>query len=334
MRSKQLLTADDRLPQIPSEVSRLHQALTAMHFEGFDRPPTYDAGQLVVHFTSESLSQEFMSWPLRQRRCNHASGRSRDPQMPTRYLYKYRTLDPSDAISVNKLRSLIVDNRIWLAAASSLNDPHDLDFRFVENRDKADRKRWAKENAGVLPPMSPARRLLRTREIERARMTSASIAAFKADQRRTMGVFCASRDPRSDVMWAHYAAEGRGVCVQYTTYEDPLFLMMQPVVYSNTFPQATLPTPTGRVQDHYLMKSLSWSYECEWRLTMPLQNCHIQLRPQTVSAVIFGVNTSRAVRDCVAELLQERIRRHFPPVELFHGQLTPGRYGVSILRSA
>ncbi len=205
-------------------------------------------------------------------------------------------------------------------------------FKLIPNQDVKKRMRWVKENVHFLPPMSPAQRLLRQQKLARASMTPEMQAGFKQDIEQRMGVFCASMDPRSQLMWAHYAAEHRGICIQLAPCEDELFLIANKVVYDKQFPTLVVPTPTGARQEYYLHKSLAWAYEKEWRVVLPLNTCSVTLRPLAISAVILGARTEPDTLELVMALLRERERMGKPPLKVYQAQLNDEGFDISIGR--
>lgn len=303
-----------------------------LHLEGSSHPPTCYSQHLIEAMDSGKLLQGWMQLPSKERRSRLSSSKSRTIEHAPRFLYKYRAVDPDSEDSIQKLRSILVDSRVWMASPSSLNDPQDLDFTFVDNRNPQDRRRWSKEAVSSLPPMNPVERLQLGRKIERARMTREQIAEFKKTQRLEIGVFCASQNPRNVLMWTHYADESRGVTVQYATYEDQLFLIAKPVDYSETFPTVTLPKPRASEAEHYLVKASSWSYEAEWRVVTPTPNSFVQLNPRAVAGVIFGSRASEETRICVARLSAERVDKGKPPLATYESAYRSGRFGLSIYR--
>lgn len=84
------------------------------------------------------------------------------------YLYKYWPLDPGNSDSVNMARAILVHERTWVSPPAALNDPKDMRFKLVFNQDLATRERCAKENAHLLGRLSPAKRLVRQKQLARA----------------------------------------------------------------------------------------------------------------------------------------------------------------------
>lgn len=56
----------------------------------------------------------------------------------TRFIYKYRSLEPASKDSEAKLRTLLVESKIWLSAASDFNYLFDLSASVVTTGTRAD----------------------------------------------------------------------------------------------------------------------------------------------------------------------------------------------------
>lgn len=72
------------------------------------------------------------------------------------------------------------------------------------------------------------------------------------------------------LMWAHYADEYRGICIEYDLYSfDHIRPFLQPVFYSDRRPCIT---SFKELNSYFhvvasITKALEWQYESEWRLT-------------------------------------------------------------------
>ena len=103
----------------------------------------------------------------------------------------------------------------------------------------------------------------------------------------TFRTACFTTTPYSQLMWALYANNHRGFCIEYTVLpNDPqyqqVYLNLFPVVYCKTRPDMTkrivdyqdkYPTEEN-LWDIYLhgalRKSIDWAYQNEWRLILPM----------------------------------------------------------------
>lgn len=298
--------------------------------DGPGTPPVCYSGEVISEYGLSEIVDEFMRLSSKERRKSLRGSRNEDSTLGQLHFYKYRPLDANDKTSISKARSILVNDRIWAASSGSLNDPMDLRFKLIFNDDLSTRKKWIKENESLLAGMTPAQRLLKKQQLMRSRMTPEMEAGLRQDIERNIGVFCASATPRSSLMWAHYAAEHRGICIQFSPYEDELFLIAKKVTYSNTFPTLVVPSPPDATQEYYLQKSQDWAYEKEWRMVLPINDCSITLRPPAISAVILGARIERETIAAVMALLQERERLGKPPLKVYHAQLSDVSFDISI----
>jgi hypothetical protein len=139
-----------------------------------------------------------------------------------------------------------------------------------------------------------------------------------------LGVLCLSESSRSLLMWAYYADSHRGFVVQFDE-TSPFFdrrvsdkdelRHLRRVTYSSERPSLTL----SELEDIsvFLVKSIEWEYEVEWRMIMPLADAshvlgtgpeaiHLYSFPASaVTSVILGCRMSEAKRSEIQSLLAE-----------------------------
>lgn len=110
---------------------------------------------------------------------------------------------------------------------------------------------------------------------------------FCKQLKATFRTACFTTTPYSQLMWALYANNHKGFCIEYTVLpNDPqyqqVYLNLFPVVYCKTRPDMTkrivdyqdkYPTEEN-LWDIYLhgalRKSIDWAYQNEWRLILPM----------------------------------------------------------------
>ena len=79
-------------------------------------------------------------------------------------------------------------------------------------------------------------------------------------------VYCLSTHPDSILMWAHYAASCRGVCLEFSV-ENELLCGALPVAYLDSYPRFDVAaTDADENLQPLLTKSAVWSYEDEFRV--------------------------------------------------------------------
>lgn len=88
-------------------------------------------------------------------------------------------------------------------------------------------------------------------------------------ERKSVGICCFSEDWSSPAMWAHYASEHRGFCIEFeATSHTPFFGLAQRVTYGDEYPKINI-LSSSRIQDMeraMLWKSKQWERESEWRI--------------------------------------------------------------------
>lgn len=127
--------------------------------------------------------------------------------------------------------------------------------------------------------------------------------------RSKVGVLSLSARYDSMPMWAHYADDARGFVVVLESLENAFpgdatgsLHAVKPVVYADPVLGMTFDPST---QDRlFFSKHSDWSYECEWRVVVPLDVCRVPVGSSTlrllnipsgnVAAVICGWNADPA----------------------------------------
>ena len=203
------------------------------------------------------------------------------PSMPRR-LYRYRNVNSPK--NLDRELKAIRENHLWCSRFDSLNDPMEGFFGLTPTAARA-------PDGPLVPP-----------EVRSVM--------------QQMGVCCFSDTYESDVMWAHYAGEYRGICVQYSTHDlcDGL-----PDVYAVRV-QYDVQTPVLRAdetpdREEAAIKALSskksdWYYEREWRFLTKHKAIDVPGRLQIlgqnpVKGIYFGPRTEGNVIDAVREGLRE-----------------------------
>lgn len=244
-----------------------------------------------------------------------------------RTLYKYRAIKD---YALDNLK----DNSIWLSDPKNFNDPYDSSFHYkVEiNPDNAEWI-WATmkdsglydelsedEIQSVLESENPIVRLLELNypnQPEHARSSGEVLRQILKEQvnklvretsegcKQMFKICCFSEDPKSILMWSHYAESHTGFCIGYDFHEigkkDLRSRSIYPVIYSDERFDATdvfgkNPNVNNILYLHQsaLMKSTQWSYEKEWRLVfgnMIIQK-EMSFRVPKPKHVLLGKNIS------------------------------------------
>jgi hypothetical protein len=166
-------------------------------------------------------------------------------------LYKYRSLSGE---SFKYTRDIFVNRRLYLPLASSLNDP----------------------NEGVVTvDINNYYRAWGNQLFERNRRNNIRLCAFSAAY-------------RSSVLWAHYASEHKGICIEINT--DELQIgdgILRKVLYSNKVP--IIPhNSTFDEREAFLNKTPEWAYEQEWRYICNAKSSSLDLGVDAITRVLVG----------------------------------------------
>lgn len=189
-------------------------------------------------------------------------------------LWKYRSLKNMEFVV-----DIFAKNRMYLGRFDELNDPMEGAFISYGNRDYA---------------IDPSTRQALSRDV--------------IEQKRRLGILSLSKEPRSLLMWSHYADGGRGIAiginvknnihkVKYTKDAVILAENHDPEVFSRY------------VLTH---KYCAWKYEKEWRVIKSLEddfsdasNENRYFEDFEFSLVLLGPKITESDRSNILECLQK-----------------------------
>jgi hypothetical protein len=235
---------------------------------------------------------------------------------------------------VDFTKSIVVDSRLYFAAASSFNDPfdtlpavsvdaspEDLETYYRQLADEHRMGERDEEKAAYVRQMtslSPEDRL----EVARSAM---------ADSARHMAVCSLSARPDSVLMWSHYAANHTGICLRFIFPKE----WAHPVAYSKERPvlnriKAALAAERdmGAWGQALLTKADFWAYEEEWRALGADGPGEKPFFPKSLWGIIFGARATSETRALVTAWIDERGLRldlldAVPDPDLFRLNIVP-----------
>lgn len=256
-------------------------------------------------------------------------------------LYKYRSINES---SLKNLE----DDTIWLSDPKNFNDPYDCSFHHKVEMDigNADSVLSMLFKHGLLDVLTEEQ-IQAVRESENPIIKLLELSyPDKPDFGRSCGealshivkerdnalvretsegfkqmfkICCFSENPKSILMWSHYANYHTGFCIGYDFHElgndDVRTRSIYPVVYSDEMFDATgvFASPKNIENILYLnqvalMKSTEWSYEKEWRLVFGhmLMQQEMPYRMPKPKCVILGAKISSANEDTIRKICDRK----------------------------
>lgn len=199
----------------------------------------------------------------------------------------------------------VMNNKMWYSTPSEFNDVFDCDIMID-----------AKKLEESVLEMCPGMRGIR--------VGSPIWKSFKADikkgikttqdmfmqMRSEMGIACFSELDDSLLMWAHYANNHRGMCVEYELLEinRQLLFTPVPVIYSEErvcfdyFNTSTVERDATRMfVNSVTTKSSEWSYEKEWRIIRDNGACGDCWNIEEKGALLDMIRPTSVTLGCMAK---------------------------------
>lgn len=214
------------------------------------------------------------------------------------FLYKYYSDSPKNLETIKQ-------NKMWYSAPCNFNDVFDCDISLDED--------------GIFNSiirMHPGDFKIRKgspmwRELQRTMFPQIKVFRSQWETlRKTTGISCLSEEDDSLLMWAHYANNHCGMCVEYELLEinSQLKFSPVPVIYSDervcihTLDPDTLNRDIqGIFIESLTSKSLAWSYEKEWRIIRDDGACGDKWSSDKKGALLDMIRPSSITLGCMAK---------------------------------
>jgi hypothetical protein len=131
------------------------------------------------------------------------------------------------------------------------------------------------------------------------------------------GIFALSEIRDNILMWSHYSAAHKGLCIGFdcymlneflSDYLGPGSIACFKVDYDLKYPSIFLnEAPASFFKKLFLVKASAWEYEKEWRFILFRRtNKEIQIPEEIISEVVLGCRMPREHRIEVIEILRDR----------------------------
>lgn len=252
------------------------------------------------------------------------------------FLYKYYGFDHTSQTSIDRLRQIILDSRLWLSSPVDFNDPFDMSsYVDYEAKPLEKRRRIERMLANVEPHLS--KKEIQSRITDLMLRQDELILRAKVARQTTVqacGVCCFTPDPRNLLMWSHYANQHKGLVLQFEVTKDiNTFLAAIRVDYdpNDNYPKCRwVDEDTNKhLEDVMLRKSSHWEYEDERRIIAPTHaNKALDFISPALSGIIFGCRTSDSAMAHVKSMLTERSQQP----RLFQARKHESKYELLISR--
>jgi Protein of unknown function (DUF2971) len=202
------------------------------------------------------------------------------PDLPL-FLYRYRSLNSKKKL--NQEIEALNESYIWCSDLNSLNDPMEGFF-------------------------NPSQRFLESPEYQ-------EVYESITKKSSNLGISSFSDTCESELMWAHYAGNYTGICIEYY----PLRLVNElsrdhkvvRVGYGDSPPRISIKEKTVAERKMLSHKKFSWSYEREWRVLGPRGKAIIS--DHCIHRVYLGIRISPSRRK---QLLRTLNAKNIPVWEM------------------
>ncbi len=213
-------------------------------------------------------------------------------------LYKYYSDKPHNLNAVK-------NNKMWYSTPINFNDVFDCDIT-------VDEKKLFESMLKMCPGVqnvrigSPIWKNLK----DEARKSAKSMHDMFMQMRSEIGIACLSEVEDSLLMWAHYANNHCGMCVEYELLEinKQLKFTPVPIIYSeervcfDSLNTSTIERDTTKIfVENLTTKSPEWSYEKEWRIIRDDGACGDQWDVVKKGASLDMIRPSSIILGCMAK---------------------------------
>ncbi|KZK68674.1 hypothetical protein A1L58_18140 [Shewanella baltica] len=225
-------------------------------------------------------------------------------------LYKYREFNEFTL-------DIIANNRIFFPKPSVFNDPFDCSIKVENNLDfdeylnliEKEGIRNQKTVAEIESKLNEAKTIGKIPQSFLDKLEQGLVGIHKDNSE--IGVVCLSEDCVNILMWAHYANDHKGICIEFERNKDNAlgnYDVTRPITYQKYYPKFTVldfgASEDGSVLEKIIWsKSIDWEYEREWRIATNKGNVALPI-PGKISAIIFGIRASNSSIDIIRRLTQ------------------------------
>jgi len=248
------------------------------------------------------------------------------------YLYMRNRLD--------RILDVLLNQRIYFSDPSKFNDPFDCAFGIqfpnpgkLTSKDEADWKEYlihiGTEGPDSLAPEVSAKKAEQFLK-DGKHKNIGIIQEFRKEVRaaikalgKVMGVLCLSSNPKSAMMWAHYADNHRGIVFKFNTdymydkrtnerrcfhvdYEDNFPTLAEYLYAYRASKKGDVIAPNKLF---FCRKSKDWERESEWRFFSEPADSLIPFEPSMLDGVIFGWKMEKNIKSILKSCLSS-CKRH------------------------
>lgn len=258
----------------------------------------------------------------------------------------HRILYHWQGFNEERLRSALASRTLYCSSPSAFNDPWDCKPHFntellADSMENEKHVQWAVDLCRRKTTMSVAdiENMRRTLLTDRARATALIVKISEEifpEINQRYRVYCLGPDVGNLLMWAHYANDHKGICLEFSLRNEVMCCALR-CRYLREFPLMKAYSQTD--DDNLLLllaKAEAWAYEKEYRLvaqersvaipgggTLMTDNGLLQLGDGALTAVIVGCQGD-------FEKVRALVQATAPAVKVKRAVRVPNRYELRV----
>jgi len=199
--------------------------------------------------------------------------------------------------------------QLWFSHQNELNDPYDCKYafsdKFIDTLLKKSSDTFLKDLKERVPTIS---------DIDEDKYFKCMLPKLKSNGMMNVfynmlfgdmgwSVCCFTTNPLNEIMWAHYAAGSKGVCLEFDfTKTSEFYEKLFPVRYTNEFPEID---SIENLTDALLRKRTAWEQEEEWRILTNVRG-YKAFNRESLTAIYFGCNAdSSSIKNVIQAINHE-----------------------------
>jgi len=199
---------------------------------------------------------------------------------------------------------MIKSSHLWFSHQNDLNDPYDCKYSISDDFLMSLFKRASETLENDLKEHTDIHDRINTRILPMLKTEKWMQIFYNMlfGERLGWSACCFTTDPLSEIMWAFYGDNYKGVCLEFD-FSKTIVLQekLNQVKYNDTFPELC---KIDDLIEILRTKKTIWSFEKEWRLISKTSG-KVPFNKESLTGIIFGFKSSLNDIENVLKLLIE-----------------------------
>lgn len=235
------------------------------------------------------------------------------------YLFRYRQDNEN---TLNEIEG----NYIYFSTNEKLNDPFDANHKFINISE--DLKEINNLYYSIISqyPNNKVKKYLEKIYKNNPNDFRELVLSHMKPFFQKFGIACFSMSQVNMVLWATYANNFQGICIQYNIDLDKdFFEYIRPVEYVEKMEKINyLPENEFEAQKNLFYKKLEiWKYENELRLVKEESGKH-KINPNSIRSIAFGLRVKKEFKEKITKIVSQN-NNH---IKLYTSELLEDSYGL------